>query len=160
MVLSAIWLTGDGVSSFCLCSSLLPEYQCFLWVNMLLLPLHLFIVIKKIQISLTMNIYPHSHKTMISKPVVEFPQPGGRSPKYHKNFPIKFFFLFGDLAPNFASILEARCKPPDLLIWKYSLGFPLTYCINCVFQLKKYIGLSKSLPKVLFGRPISIINQI
>ena len=73
-----------------------------------------------------MNIHFHSHKDMISEPDVEFPQPGsgGRSPKYHKNVPTKFF-LFGDLAPNFASILEARSKPPDLLIWKYPLGFPL-----------------------------------
>ena len=34
----------------------------------------------------------------------------------------KFFLLFGDLTPNFASELEARSKPPDLLIRKYPLG--------------------------------------
>ena len=35
-----------------------------------------------------------------------------------------FFLLFGDLTPNFASKLEARSKPLDLLTWKY---LPRTY---------------------------------
>ena len=72
-----------------------------------------------------MNINSHSHKAIINEPDVEFPQPGGRSPKYHQNFPTKFLFLFGDLAPNFAFILEVRSKPPSPNMEVPPWAFPL-----------------------------------
>ena len=38
----------------------------------------------------------------------------------------KFFLLFCDLTPNVATKLEARSKPPGLLIWKYHLELNLS----------------------------------
>ena len=57
-------------------------------------------------------------------------------------------------------ILEA-VSPRRLFATVLIFLFFATKCINSVSQLKQDIGLcSKSLPEVLFGRPISIVNYL
>ena len=71
-----------------------------------------------------------------------------------------FFFLFGDLASNFASKhgISIRCKPhptPDLLKWKYPLGsLQILYvctCKTCLEFVQDTANTYKRQQKFLYG---------